>query len=195
VAGLINTSFGATSNRVPFWGDLPIIGRTGGSDQVSSSEQELMILVTPVLVHPLDRCKTPALPGSDVFEPGDIEFFLGGHLEGHRTEDYRASARTDFARQAAYSNCENLYIIGPTGPTYGCCSGQPCRCPCPCPAAAVAQRGDAAGVAAGANPAPVVAQRSGTTGAAAGVNAAPPVAQRGQQPAAADDESSETKTR
>jgi len=159
VAGLINTSFGGTSNRVPLWGDLPIIGRTGGSDQVSSSEQELMILVTPVLVHPLDRCKTPALPGSDVFEPGDIEFYLGGHLEGHRTEDYRTSVRTDFARQAAYWNCENLYIIGPKGPTYGCCSGQPCRCPCPCPAPAVVPCSDPTGVAAGANPAPSVAQR------------------------------------
>jgi pilus assembly protein CpaC len=178
VAGLINTSYGATSNRVPLWGDLPIIGRTGGSDQASSSEQELMILVTPVLVHPLDRCKTPALPGSDVFEPGDIEFFLGGHLEGHRTEDYRATVRTDFARQAAYwQDCENLYIIGPKGPTYGCCSGQACRCPCPCPCPALAQRGgNTAGVAAGANPAPTVAQR-------------------GEQTAPMPDGSSETQTR
>ena len=176
VAGLINTSFGGTSNRVPLWGDLPIIGRTGGSDQVSSSEQELMILVTPVLVHPLDQCQTPPLPGNDIFEPGDIEFYLGGHLEGHRTEDYRTSVRTDFARQAAYWNCENLYIIGPKGPTYGCCGGPSCRCPCPCPAAAVAQRGDAAGVAAGANTAPTVAQR-------------------GQQPAPMLDGASETQTR
>jgi pilus assembly protein CpaC len=177
VAGLINTSYGATSNRVPLWGDLPIIGRTGGSDQASSSEQELMILVTPVLVHPLDRCKTPALPGSDLFEPGDIEFFLGGHLEGHRTEDYRATARTDFARQAAYwQDCENHYIIGPKGPTYGCCSGQACRCPCPCPAPAVAPCSDPAGVAAGAN-------------------AAPAVAQHGQKPAPMPDESLETQTR
>ena len=30
VAGLIQNNFSGTSNRVPFWGDLPIIGRTGG---------------------------------------------------------------------------------------------------------------------------------------------------------------------
>ena len=164
VAGLIDTSFGGTSNRVPFFGDLPVIGRLFGSDQVTSSEQELMILVTPVLVHPLERCKTPALPGSDLFEPGDIEFFLGGHLEGHRTEDYRSCVRTDYARQAAYCNCENLYIIGPKGPTYGCCSG---RC-CPCPAPAVAQRGDTPGAAAGANAATAVGQRDAKTAAADG---------------------------
>ena len=81
---------------MPLWGDLPIIGRTGGLDNVTSSEQELVVLVTPVLVHPLDMCKTPPLPGSDVFEPGDVEFYLLGHLEGRRTQDYRASVRTDF---------------------------------------------------------------------------------------------------
>jgi pilus assembly protein CpaC len=162
VAGLINTSFGATSNRVPFFGDLPVIGRLFGSDQVTSSEQELMILVTPVLVHPLERCKTPALPGSDLFEPGDIEFFLGGHLEGHRTEDYRSCVRTDYARQAAYCNCENLYIIGPKGPTYGCCSGQCCASTCPASAAAPT------GAAAGANTATAVGQRDAKTAAADG---------------------------
>ena len=84
VAGLIQNNFSGTSNRVPFWGDLPIIGRTGGLDNVASGEQELVVLVTPILVHPLDMCKTPPLPGNDVFEPGDVEFYLLGHLEGRR---------------------------------------------------------------------------------------------------------------
>ena len=57
------------------------------------------MLVTPVLVHPLDMCKTPPLPGNNIFEPGDVEFYLMGHLEGRRSEDYRTSVRTDFERQ------------------------------------------------------------------------------------------------
>ena len=85
VAGLIQNNFSGTSKRIPLWGDLPIIGRTGGNDSLTSGEQELVVLVTPLLVHPLDMCKTPALPGSDVFEPGDIEFYLLGHLEGRRS--------------------------------------------------------------------------------------------------------------
>ena len=85
VAGLIQNNFSGTSNRVPFWGDLPIIGRTGGVDSLSSGEQELVVLVTPVLVHPLEQCQTPPLPGNDIFEPGDVEFYLLGHLEGRRT--------------------------------------------------------------------------------------------------------------
>ena len=76
VAGLIQNNFSGTSNRVPFWGDLPLIGRTGGVDSLSSGEQELVVLVTPVLVHPLEQCQTPPLPGNNIFEPGDVEFYL-----------------------------------------------------------------------------------------------------------------------
>ena len=132
VAGLIQHTFSAASNRVPLWGDLPIIGRTGGADSLTSAEQELVVLVTPILVHPLDMCKTPPLPGSDVFEPGDIEFYLLGHLEGRRSEDYRTSVRTDFRRQERYIRCNDVFIIGSTGTTY--CGGcKPCPCPGPCP--------------------------------------------------------------
>ena len=100
VGGLIQNNFNGTSNRVPLWGDLPIIGHTGGHDNVTSGEQELVVLVTPILVHPLDMCKTPPLPGNNVFEPGDVEFYLMGHMEGRRSEDFRrASAPTSNAKR------------------------------------------------------------------------------------------------
>ncbi|MGO9108436.1 MAG: pilus assembly protein N-terminal domain-containing protein [Thermoguttaceae bacterium] len=133
VAGLIQNNFSGQSNRVPFWGDLPLIGRTGGVDSLSSGEQELVVLVTPVLVHPLEQCQTPPLPGNNIFEPGDVEFYLGGQLESRRSQDYRASVRTDFARQKRYCDCNDLFIIGPQGTTYGCCKSG--NCPCPPPAA------------------------------------------------------------
>ncbi len=135
MAGLIQTNMTTKSTRVPLWGDLPIIGRTGGLDNVASQEQELVVLVTPLLVHPLDLCKAPPLPGSDVFEPGDVEFYLLGHLEGRRSEDYRASVRTDFERQKRYCDCNDLFIIGPHGTTYGCCKLGLGNCPCPNPPA------------------------------------------------------------
>lgn len=128
VAGLIQSNYGADSDRVPFWGDLPLIGHTGGFNRVSSGEQELVIIVTPELVHPLEACHTPGVPGHDVFEPTDIEFFLGNKLESRRTRDYRASARTDYARiRAGDKYCEDQFIIGPSGPTYGCCAKN-CDC-------------------------------------------------------------------
>jgi pilus assembly protein CpaC len=128
---LIQNNFSGTSNRIPLWGDLPLIGRTGGVDSLSSGEQELVVLVTPVLVHPMEQCQAPSLPGNNVFEPGDVEFYLLGELESRRCEDYRASVRTDFARQKRFCDCNDLFIIGPHGTTYGCCNlgGGPCPRP------------------------------------------------------------------
>lgn len=130
VAGLIQTTLTANSDRVPLWGDLPVIGRTGGFDRTSASERELVILITPELVHPLEACETPAVPGSDVFEPGDLEFYLGGHLESRRSYDFRSTVRTDWHRIKRYHDCEDVFIIGEQG--HSCCvpyggqSDQPC---------------------------------------------------------------------
>ena len=122
VAGLLQTNYGASTDRVPFWGDLPIIGPTGGVNRTSSGEQELVILVTPHLVAPVDACEGPALPGSDVHEPTDIEFFIANRLESRRSRDYRATVRTDYARQKRAEHCcPEKFMIGEIGPTDRCC--------------------------------------------------------------------------
>jgi pilus assembly protein CpaC len=119
VAGLLQTSYGATALRVPFFGDLPIVGRLFAQDVSSSSEQELVILVTPVLVHPYEPHQVPPLPGSDVFEPGDLEFYLLGRLESRRPYDYRTGVRTDIHRMARYRHCDDIFINGPHGYSAG----------------------------------------------------------------------------
>ncbi|MEL6109338.1 MAG: pilus assembly protein N-terminal domain-containing protein, partial [Planctomycetota bacterium] len=122
VAGLLQTNYGASTDRVPFWGDLPIIGTTGGVRRSSSGELELVILVTPHLVAPVDGCEGPALPGSDVYEPTDIEFYIANRLESRRSRDARTAVRTDRERQKRLERCcpEN-YMIGQVGPTDRCC--------------------------------------------------------------------------
>ena len=136
VAGLLQTNYGASTDRIPFWGDLPLIGSTGGVNRSSSGEQELVILVTPHLVAPIDACEGPALPGSDVYEPTDIEFYLSNRLESRRSRDYRASVRTDHARQKRAENCcPERYMIGQIGPTDRCCPN-----PAPVPHRAIPTR-------------------------------------------------------
>ena len=121
VAGLLQTNYGASSDRIPLWGDLPLIGSTGGTNRSSSGEQELVILVTPHLVSPIDSTDEYALPGSDVYEPTDIEFYIANRLESRRSRDYRASVRTDYARQArAEECCPEKYMFGQVGPTDRC---------------------------------------------------------------------------
>ena len=123
VAGLLQTNFGASSDRIPWLGDLPLIGPLTGANRTSAAEQELVILVTPELVAPIDSCATPGLPGNDVYEPTDVEFFLSNRLESRRSRDFRSPVRTDFHKQRRPDQCcPDRFIIGANGPTDRCCN-------------------------------------------------------------------------
>ena len=115
MAGLIQNNLTSSSNRVPFFGDLPLVGHLAGFDQMSNQEFELVVLITPQLVHPMEHDELCPLPGSDMFEPGDIEFFILNRLESRREYDFRSPVRTDFARIKRYEHCEDVYILGPHG--------------------------------------------------------------------------------
>ncbi len=119
VAGLIQNNLGADRVNLPFFGDIPGFNRLTGLDKTSHGEQELIILVTPELVHPLEYKEVPRLPGFDIFEPSDCEFYLLGRLESRRPYDYRSPVMNDCARQLRYRNCETTYIFGPTGHSTG----------------------------------------------------------------------------
>lgn len=120
IAGLIQTNLGATSDRVPLVGDVPFLGRLFSSDSTSYDEQELIVLVTPYLVNPLDASlEQLPLPGSDYYEPDDIEFFVRGSLTGHIAEDFRTPARTDIHQIKAFRRLEQEMIIGQPGHANG----------------------------------------------------------------------------
>ncbi|MEM1060830.1 MAG: pilus assembly protein N-terminal domain-containing protein [Planctomycetota bacterium] len=103
VAGLIQNSLTADSIRVPFFGDLPYIGRLFKVDDTASDETELIVLVTPQLVRPASTHGCLPVPGSDIYEPDDKEFYLRGDIEGRRTEDFRSPVRTTIDRQKVFS--------------------------------------------------------------------------------------------
>lgn len=132
VAGLAQSSFGATRQGIPLLSDLPLVGFVFGNNTTSSSEQELVLLVTPEIVTPLERHEVPPLPGADMFEPSDLEFYLLNKLESTYMADWRSQARTDFVRGLAgrqYPNrvppqeqafqqmrrAETILLVGPTG--------------------------------------------------------------------------------
>lgn len=118
VAGLMQTNYGASTDRVPFWGDLPLIGWTGGVNRSSSGEQELVILVTPHLVAPITESERLPLPGDDTFEPTDLEFYVANRLESRRSRDFRSSVQTDYARLRAAERYQvQDLIMGTAGPT------------------------------------------------------------------------------
>ena len=86
IAGLLQDSM--TANNA---GDLPFLQRIIGRRSVTRNENELIILVTPELVHPMEPEEVPPLPGFDVTEPTNAQFYLHGDLEGNPTMDYRST--------------------------------------------------------------------------------------------------------
>lgn len=62
IAGLMGNTAQEDSSRVPILGDIPIIGMLFRSRATRTEQTELMVLVTPRLVRPLDPDEVPPLP-------------------------------------------------------------------------------------------------------------------------------------
>jgi pilus assembly protein CpaC len=83
IAGLMRENIREIISKFPLLGSIPILGALFRSSSFQKNETELIIIVTPHLVKPLDLEKQP-LPTDAYFEPNDIEFFLWGILEGRK---------------------------------------------------------------------------------------------------------------
>lgn len=81
VAGLLKNFVRENINRFPLLGDLPILGALFRSTEFERNESELVILVTPHLVKPLNVADQP-LPTDSFIEPNEFELLLLGKLEG-----------------------------------------------------------------------------------------------------------------
>jgi len=80
IGGLIQDSVRESLSKYPFLGDLPVLGALFRSSQFEKNETELIIIVTPHLVKPLDVDKH-SLPTDDFVEPDDFTFYILGELE------------------------------------------------------------------------------------------------------------------
>ena len=65
IAGLLNNLSQDSLSEVPGLARLPIIGYLFRSKSVSTERNELMVLITPRLVRPLDPDEVPPLPTMD----------------------------------------------------------------------------------------------------------------------------------
>jgi pilus assembly protein CpaC len=64
IAGLMNNTSQLTKSMIPGLGNLPIIGYLFKSKADSRTQTELMVLVTPRLIRPLNPDEVPSLPTS-----------------------------------------------------------------------------------------------------------------------------------
>lgn len=95
IAGLLNDTSRARTSRVPLLGDIPYLGAFFTNDVAESREEELLIVVTPHLVSPVDGEHPACLPGQEVQEPTDWEFYLLNRIEGRTGVSHRATTNWD----------------------------------------------------------------------------------------------------
>jgi len=81
IAGLLRENVRTVVSKFPLLGDIPILGALFQSKEFQKENTELVIIVTPHLVKPLDMAKQ-TLPTDFYVEPNDAEFYLLGRTEG-----------------------------------------------------------------------------------------------------------------
>ena len=80
IGGLIKNNMVETISAFPWLANIPIIGALFRSSSYSTGRTELLIIVTPRVVEPLNS--RPELPTDKFKRPSEAEFFLGGQMEG-----------------------------------------------------------------------------------------------------------------
>jgi pilus assembly protein CpaC len=116
IAGLLQLTTDASTTRIPGLGDLPILGPAFSFNTITTVETEMIILVTPELVAPLDRDEVTEAPGDRVNQPSDAEFYFLGRIEGKLGTEFRATkAEQDPLNLMKHFQSEREWVIGPHG--------------------------------------------------------------------------------
>ena len=103
IAGLLEDKVKSVIEKVPGLGDLPILGQLFTSQEFQRNETELIMIVTPHLVKPLNPGPRP-LPTDHYQEPSDWDFYLLGKQEARKRHKHDAA---QIARHADDGKEEN----------------------------------------------------------------------------------------
>jgi len=80
IAGLLQNKFSTGIDMLPGIGDLPVLGALFRSTQFRKNESELVIIVTPTIVRPLNESTRIPVPTDFVGPPSDLDRILFGRL-------------------------------------------------------------------------------------------------------------------
>ena len=109
LGGLISKRRIGSTSKVPFLGELPVIGAAFSRKRYEDAETELLIMVTPMPAAPFQPGEQlPRVPGESSSDPTDKELYLNGQLELPR---YGERCRGGQCNPAAGG------LITPMGPT------------------------------------------------------------------------------
>ena len=92
LAGLLQDNMRDAVRKIPFLGDIPVLGALFRSTSYIEEKTDLLIAVTPHLVKPVQEGSL-RFPGEDMQIPNRYEFYLEGRLEGRRSDDDESSIK------------------------------------------------------------------------------------------------------
>lgn len=126
IAGLIQDEQEGTRGRIPYLGDIPVVGGLFGKQLIKRDETELVVLVSPELVHPMELEQVPVLlPGMEVTEPTNGQFYWLQQIEGRPNFYHRSTVWPTYheqirqARHGAHGHGggeqQSYFICGPNG--------------------------------------------------------------------------------
>ena len=114
LGGLLQTESDAQVEKVPFLGDLPLVGAAFRRVRHQERELELIIIVTPRLVHPMPESDCPLpLPGDESRRPTDKELYWHGLPESpHELPEVGGSAFHSVPHESASSGSSKTSASG-----------------------------------------------------------------------------------
>jgi pilus assembly protein CpaC len=117
VAGLLSEQVRGIANRLPGIGEVPILGSLFRSVDYQRRQTELVVLVTPEIIAPMNPHQVPKVPGEDMRSPTDYELYALGLLEGVDPEDVPGEALPEEYDDGTVlkSEPEEMSLHGPWG--------------------------------------------------------------------------------
>ena len=112
LAGLISENMRGVVNKFPGLGDIPIFGHLFRSEEFEKGETELVIMVTPVLVKPMDK-PLSNLPTDSFVEPSNIDFYLLGR--SHKLVNHSRHGDNPSYEASNTPSAEDTQILGRSG--------------------------------------------------------------------------------
>ena len=94
MAGLLQSENNMIQQRFPGLGKLPVLGPLFSSKSYQRRETDLVIIVTPYLVKPIDPSKRLATPADGTLAPSNVDYFLGNSEEVRVSDAGRALSAT-----------------------------------------------------------------------------------------------------
>jgi pilus assembly protein CpaC len=82
LAGLLQDNISASNSQFPILGDIPVLGALFRSVQYQKNQTELVVLVTPVLVHGINPADVTPVPGEKWRDPNNLQLYLLKDLGG-----------------------------------------------------------------------------------------------------------------